>query len=250
MPDAPRPDPTRIASLGLWSAPRSMSTAFFRMMAERDEFRLSHEPFSELAAGRPAKIDDESYSGAGPYIHALVTGDRPAFFKDTTEYRHAALFDRHPELYRVQHTFIIRDPRRVIDSHHAMNPAVTRDEIGFEHLVEVFRLVQEHTGTSPVVIDADDLVTDPAGVVAAYCRRLGLAERPETLSWRPENRTEWGATAQWHRDAAASGQFQASERVYPVTTENDERLAGYLAHHLPFYHYLREFSLTGTGNSR
>jgi len=245
MSDAPT-----TASLALWSAPRSMSTAFFRMMAERDEFRLSHEPFSELAAGRAAKIDDESFTDAASYVAALSAGERPVFFKDTTEYRHAGLFEQHPELFRVTHTFIIRDPRRVIDSHHAMNPAVTRDEIGYEHLVEIFRLVHEHTGTPPVVVDADELLADPAGNVAAYCARLGLAERPDTLTWNPGGRPECGATAKWHEDAAASAAFRASERSYPVTTENDERLAGYLAHHRPFYDYLREFSLSATGSSR
>ena len=33
----------------LWSAPRSRSTAFFRMMAERGDFTVVHEPFSYLA---------------------------------------------------------------------------------------------------------------------------------------------------------------------------------------------------------
>lgn len=35
--------------LMLWSAPRSRSTAFFRMMAERGDFTVVHEPFSYLA---------------------------------------------------------------------------------------------------------------------------------------------------------------------------------------------------------
>jgi hypothetical protein len=35
--------------LMLWSAPRSRSTAFFRMMAERGDFMMVHEPFSYLA---------------------------------------------------------------------------------------------------------------------------------------------------------------------------------------------------------
>src|SRR5690242_19337971 len=35
--------------LMLWSAPRSRSTAFFRMMIERGDFTAVHEPFSYLA---------------------------------------------------------------------------------------------------------------------------------------------------------------------------------------------------------
>lgn len=239
--------------LALWSAPRSMSTAFFRMMAERDEFRLSHEPFAELAAGRPARLGDREFTDPAGFVNALfdpAISDRPVFFKDTTEYRHGRLFADHPALHRVRHTFIIRDPRRVIDSHHAMNPEVTRDEIGFEYLAEIFDIVRSRSGEVPAVIDADALIADRAGVVAAFCRRLGLAERPETLSWQPGARPEWAATSKWHQDASASATFQASSKQYPVNTENNERLAGYLAYHLPFYQRLREHALIPAGSAR
>jgi hypothetical protein len=46
--------------LMLWSAPRSRSTAFYRMMIERGDFTGVHEPFSHVAvfgnveiSGRP-----------------------------------------------------------------------------------------------------------------------------------------------------------------------------------------------------
>ncbi len=52
--------------LMLWSSPRSRSTAFFRMMAERGDFTAVHEPFSYLAqfgqvcmgGGRLASVQD------------------------------------------------------------------------------------------------------------------------------------------------------------------------------------------------
>jgi Sulfotransferase domain len=238
------------ASLALWSAPRSMSTAFFRMMAERNEFRLSHEPFAELAAGRPARIGDQEYGDAASFVAALGTGTPPVFFKDTSEYRHGLLFAEQPALLELTHTFIIREPRRVIESHYALNDKLSLDEVGFEHLAEIFEIVRQHTGSVPVVIDADTLVQDPAGVVSAYCQRVGLAERPETLSWRPGDRTEWAATSKWHTDAANSATFTSSTREYEVTTENSELLAGYLRHHLPFYQRLREHALVPVGSAR
>jgi hypothetical protein len=236
------------APLGLWSAPRSMSTAFFRMMAERDEFCLLHEPFYACENGHPVPVGDRTLHGAQEVISFLRHSEQQVFFKETTEYRHANLFRQHPELLEMTHTFIIRDPRRVIESHYALNPAVTRDEIGFEYLAEIFELVRQRTGTTPVVVDADLLVRDPAGVVSQYCRRVGLAERPEALRWSPSERPEWAATNRWHRDAAASSTFQPVERSYEVTTDNDERLAGYLTYHLPFYRQLRSFSLTTAGS--
>jgi hypothetical protein len=225
-----------------------MSTAFFRMMAERDEFCLIHEPFYACATDQPVPVAGQTLQGAADVISFMRHSAQPVFFKETTEYRHATLFSRHPELLEMTHTFIIRDPRRVIESHYALNPQVTRDEIGFEFLAEIFELVRRETGATPAVVDADLLVRDPAGVVSEYCRRVGLAERPDTLSWTPAERPEWAATNRWHSDAAASTAFQPVERTYPVTVDNDERLAGYLEYHLPFYQQLRDFSLTTTGS--
>ena len=53
----------------LWSAPRSRSTAFFRMMIERGDFTGVHEPFSYLAEFGYA----EAGGGPGP---APRTGER------------------------------------------------------------------------------------------------------------------------------------------------------------------------------
>jgi hypothetical protein len=236
------------APLALWSAPRSMSTAFFRMMAERDEFCLIHEPFYACANDQPVQVGARTLRGAAEVLSFMLHSAEPVFFKETTEYPHANLFAAHPELLAMTHTFIIRDPRRVIESHFALNPDVTRDEIGFEYLAEIFELVHRETGTAPVVVDADLLVGDPAGVVSAYCRRVGLTERPDALNWTPAERPEWAATHRWHQDAAASTTFRPVERSYPVTTDNDERLAGYLEYHLPFYRHLQHFSLTSAGS--
>jgi hypothetical protein len=42
--------------LMLWSAPRSRSTAFYRMMTERGDFTGVHEPFSHVRLFRNAEI--------------------------------------------------------------------------------------------------------------------------------------------------------------------------------------------------
>lgn len=230
--------------LALWSAPRSRSTVFFRMMVERGEFTLAHEPFSELAAGRAARVADQELSDPATVIDYMLREARPVFFKETTEYSHASLFQAHPSIHAMTHTFIVRDPRRVINSHFAMNPEVTRDEIGFENLYEIFRIVQDQSGTIPVVIDADALVRDPAAVVSAYCERVGLAARPTSLTWSPGARNEWASTSKWHEDVASSDTFRSDEREHAVTTDNDARLAEYLAYHLPFYQRLLDFSIT------
>ena len=50
------------STLALWSAPRSRSTAFERMMRARGDFTVLHEPFSHLANYGSTTVDDEVIS--------------------------------------------------------------------------------------------------------------------------------------------------------------------------------------------
>jgi hypothetical protein len=215
------------------------------MMAQRGDFRQYHEPFSDLAAGHPPVLDGEPCVTPEAVLRRLgETAVRtPVFFKDTTEYRHVELFDVLPLAQDVTHTFIIRNPARSIESHYAMNPAVTRPEIGFEHQYEIFRRVREETGRTPVVVDADVLVERPAETVRAYCDAVGIAYDDGALTWASGERSEWSRTSRWHQDVADSSGFRPSSKQYDVTVENDETLAAHHRHHLPFYEELRACAL-------
>jgi Sulfotransferase domain len=236
---------TRPALIAMWSPPRSRSTAFFRMMAQRGDFRLYHEPFSDICAQGEYRMDGRAVTSAAEMIDALLLASEtaPVFFKDTTEYRHGELFadPRLPE--RAVHTFIIRDPRPTIESHYAMNAGVTLPEIGYEHLCEIFDRVREATGAVPAVVDADELVRRPAEIVRAYCAAVDIPFVESALTWNAEDRAEWSRTAKWHQDVAVSSAFEVRERVREVRVDNNEKLAGYYEYHLPFYQKLRSFAL-------
>lgn len=232
--------------LALWSAPRSRSTAFFRMMAQRGDFRMFHEPFSDLAAGQPYTVEGTQLTTTDQLFSALVdlSEQTPVFFKDTTEYRHVHLFDELPLAEKAVHTFIIREPRSAIESHYAMNPEMSLAEVGYEHLYEVFARVQQTTGRTPVVIDADVLVERPAETIRAYCETVGIGYDDTALSWAPGERSEWARTSHWHQDVAQSSGFQRSAKSYEVTIDSSPVLADYYRHHLPFYEKLRAGALT------
>lgn len=244
---APQPDRTAApAVLALWSAPRSLSTAFLRMMVQRGDYRVFHEPFSDLAALGTGRIGERDVASPRELLDELLrlSGQTPVFFKDTTEYRHVELFSDRRLIDLVTHSFIIRDPRLAIESHYAVNPNVTLAEIGYEHLYEVFDTVRQATGAVPAVIDADALVRQPEPTVAAYCAAVGIAFDGRALSWDPGERDEWSRTSRWHQAAADSSAFAPRERVYATRVDNDPGLARYYEHHLPFYERLREHALT------
>ncbi|WP_285595768.1 hypothetical protein [Kineosporia sp. NBRC 101731] len=231
--------------LALWSAPRSRSTAFARMMAERDDRLVVHEPFSRVVDFGEVEVGDQIARSEQEVISALRSsaGRRPVFFKDTTDFHYPALLADQDFLAGATHTFIIRDPAEAIASHYALNPNLEQDEIGFARLHEIFTAVEEATGTTPVVINSDDLLERPTETVKAYCSAVGIPFLADALSWRPGMRSEWQTTSKWHRATSQTSGFERRALTdAPKMTENP-KLRAYIDHHRPYYEKLRAVAL-------
>jgi hypothetical protein len=230
--------PPRI--LALWSAPRSRSTAFLRMMAERGDFTVVHEPFSQVVDFGEVAVAGRVVRSERAAIAALrgLAGRGPVFFKDTTDFRFPGVLGDGAFLDEVTHTFAIRHPAEAIASHFALNPELGQDEIGYQWLCELYDVVLARTGRAPVVIDSNDLVSAPEATVRAYCDAVGIPFVARALSWREGMREDWRRTRRWHERTSATTGFTKVAGDYRDTPANNELLAGYLAHHLPFYERL------------
>lgn len=237
--------PERIPVLALWSAPRSRSTAFARMMTERDDRVVVHEPFSRVVDFGEVEVGDRVAHTEQDVLAALraIAAQKPVFFKDTTDFHYPALLADEAFLSAATHTFIIRDPAEAIASHHALNPDLGRDEIGFARLHEIFTAVQDATGTTPVVIDSDDLLDRPAETVRAYCSAVGIPFLPEALSWKPGMRSEWQTTDKWHRSTSRTSGFTRGTSDGAERVAADPVLRAYRDYHLPYYEKLRAVAL-------
>ena len=231
--------------LALWSAPRCRSTPFLRMMAERGDRLVVHEPFSHVADFGAAEVDGQVVRSEKDLIGALqkLAAERPVFFKDTTDFHYPGLLADREFLREATHTFMIRDPGAAIASHYRLNPKVGRDEIGFAWLYEIYAAVADATGAEPVVIDGDDLVAAPEPIVQAYCARVGIAYVPEALQWEPKVLPAWQRTARWHTSVSESSGFERRDADDAVDVEADPRLRAYLRYHRPFYEKLRAHCL-------
>ena len=225
----------------LWSAPRSRSTAFFRMMAERGDFTVVHEPFSYLAEFGYADVGGTRVTSAPGLIDALrsLAARKPVFAKETTGKRYPEVLADPDFLARdALHTFLIRHPRETIASYHALNPNAPLHKMGFESQYEIFAEVERHTGRVPVVVDSGDLMRVPATIVAAYCERVGIEFRPQALAWQPADRDEWELSRHWHADVASSTGIGDVAAKPTVDVEQDPVLSGYLSYHMPYYQML------------
>ncbi|WBB77723.1 hypothetical protein O7606_15745 [Micromonospora sp. WMMD882] len=237
-------------ALALWSAPRSRSTAFARMMAERGDRTVVHEPFSLVTDFGEVKIGDRVARTEQEALAALrdIAADEPVFFKDTTDFRYPGLLADEEFLAAVTHTFIIRRPAEAIASHHRLNPRLGRDEIGFARLYEIFAAVRSVTGATPVVIDSDDLLDRPEATVRAYCSAVGIPFLPDALAWQPGMRPEWQTTSRWHASTSRTAGFRRDAGTGVEAVESDPTLRAYREYHQPYYEKLRAVALRPDGS--
>lgn len=234
-----------IPVLALWSAPRSRSTAFARMMTERDDRVVVHEPFSQVVDFGEVNVGGQVVRSEQGVLAALrgIAVERPVFFKDTTDFRYPAVLADQGFLAGAMHTFIIRHPAEAIASHHALNPGLGREEVGFARLFEIFAAVRAATGATPVVIDSEDLLDRPARTVRAYCAAVGIPFLPQALTWQPGMRSEWTATSRWHASTSTTAGFQRGSDGGAEAVEADPVLRAYCDYHLPYYEKLRAAAL-------
>jgi Sulfotransferase domain len=234
----------------LWAHSRSASTAFVRMMIERGDVTVLHEPLLALTEeGRvtlPAPGGGSAVARSEPELLrglADLSRARPVFVKEVLDYRYPYLIDHPQEIAWLRHTFLVRDPRWAISSHYAMKPTVTCPEIGYERLHELFRLTWSVTGRKPLVIRSEHLLREPARVIGAYCAALGLPARPDALTWSPQDRPEWQRHRAWHRDASRSTGFRPTGKTYAATVDNNAALRSFYDYHYPFYERIVEHAI-------
>ncbi|HEX5115077.1 MAG TPA: sulfotransferase family protein [Pseudonocardiaceae bacterium] len=225
----------------LWAHSRSMSTAFLRMMAERDDVTTVHEPLLHLTETGETHLPDGTVATDERtlWTHLRSMGEQQmVFVKEVLDYPYRYLLDHPADLTALTHTFIVRHPARTISSHYAMKNSVTCEEIGYERLFELFDTAWRASGRKPFVMRAEALLAHPADTVRAYCEYAGLPYRPEALHWQPGDRPEFVRHRAWHVDTIHSKGFQATAQEYSDTVENNPLLRSFYDHHLPFYERL------------
>lgn len=178
----------------------------------------------------------------------LTPRDRPVFVKDMAY--HATAFMNTEFVERFVNTFLIPHPRASLASLHARHSSFTLEEAGYEQLARLYDLASARTGTALPVVDADDLLDDPDGVMRAYCAAVGVDFEPDALSWRPREVPECARWKGWHDTAQRSHglgrrgpQARSDQPDRGTDTESDgptlsPRLESMVANCLPLYERL------------
>lgn len=233
--------------LALWATPRSVSTAFERMMIERADHTVFDEPFSAAYYFGPERVSDRfegTLPGSRPdeILASLRSAAqvRPVFFKDMAA--HAVPYLDASDLRDFVHTILVRDPRRALPSLARRWPDFTMEEAGYAALRELFTRARDARGEPPVVLEAGALRTSPEGVLRAWCDAVGIDFLPDALCWEPGMRPEWRLWREWYGTVAGSRGFHPAEETRPPEVA-DRRLAELIEECRPVYEELAALAL-------
>ena len=138
-------------------------------------------------------------------------------------------------LEKTSNAFLIRDPEEMLPSlvNQIHNPRLA--DTGLALQAELYDRLTG-LGRGPAILDARELLLDPAGVLTQFCESLDLRFDPAMLSWKEGGRPEDGLwAAYWYQNIHRSTGFA---RYRPKTEAFPERLEGLLAECRPYYEYL------------
>jgi hypothetical protein len=201
--------PVRIA---MWSGPRTLSTATMRSWENRADTVVVDEPLYAyyLATtgidhpGRDAILASQPTDWR-TVVRELTQGDLPD--GATISYQKHMTHHVLPEidlctLEPLTHAHLIRDPRRLLASYSKVRAAPTVADLGVQQQLAL------HRRFGGPVVDSDDLLRDPEGVLRRLCSALDVPFDAAMLSWPSGPRPTDGVWApHWYASVESSTGF-------------------------------------------
>jgi hypothetical protein len=223
---------TRIA---MWSGPRNISTAMMRAWENRPDTVVIDEPLygyylKHTRADHPGR--DEIIAACETdwrRVAAALTGPAPSraserppraiWYQKHMAHHLLAGVDR-AWVMSLTNAFLIRDPLEMAASLLKVTPSAGVMDTGLPQQVELFEQICAETGATPPVIDARDVLMDPARMLRLLCDALRVPFSEQMLAWPPGARDSDGVWAKyWYASVEKSTGF---EKYAPKTDAASE----------------------------
>jgi hypothetical protein len=203
---------------------------------------LDHPMRSEVLQSQPNDWQDVAAQLAGPL--PLATGKSDAAVWYQKHMTHHMLPDFGLDWTGgFRHAFLIRAPARVLNSYVAKREEVALADIGLVRQAELFDRFADEAGAPPPVVDSDDLLRDPEGVLRRLCASLSIPFDAAMLHWPKGLRASDGVWAPaWYAAVEQSTGFStAGAGALPSLPDHLRRIADAA---MPFYDRLAAHRIT------
>ncbi|MGH6855518.1 MAG: hypothetical protein ACREDN_08865 [Aestuariivirga sp.] len=235
--------------IAMWSGPRNISTAMMYAFGSRPDCVAWDEPFyafSLVHRGNDHPMREKIIAGNESDWETLVArcstpALKPLFYQKHMTHHMLPGFDR-SWIAGLTNAFLIRAPERVLASYARKWPDVTFRDLGFAEQAEIFDMVAQKSGRAPPVIDAEDVLADPARALTSLCDACGIAFHDSMLHWRPGPKPFDGIWApHWYNAVWASTGFAKPQANAPLLPAHLAKIADQAR---PYYEKLRVTRLT------
>jgi hypothetical protein len=207
--------PVRIA---MWSGPRNISTAMMRSWGSRADTAVCDEPlyahYLKVTGldhpGRQEVIEahDPDWRRVSAWLTGPVPGGRAIWYQKHMTHHLLPEVD-HGWLSSLVNCFLIRSPEEMLVSLAKVTPNPRLEDTGLPQQLELFEAERQRTGRAPAVIDAKDVLMDPAGMLAALCGAVGVGFDEAMLTWTAGPRPTDGVWAKhWYGAVEKSTGFE------------------------------------------
>ncbi|WP_370188228.1 HAD family hydrolase [Qipengyuania sp.] len=237
--------------IAMWSGPRNISTAMMRSFGARADCAVSDEPFYGCflkTTGERHPMATETIADMDCDWHSVLrtqSSDPPR--------SEPIWYQKHMPHHMVgpvsiadmpdhRHAFLIRAPERVVASYREKNELREPAMLGFAQMRAYFDAEVGRTGVIPPVVDSDDILADPTGVLARLCDGLAIDWDPAMLCWAMGPHAEDGMWGQhWYDRVNASTGFAPAPGELPHLEGEHARVAEACRDD---YEALRRYALT------
>jgi hypothetical protein len=221
--------------IAMWSGPRNLSTAMMRSFSSRSDTFVSDEPFygcflKDTGADHPMREEVVAAMDCdwGSVMQTLSgpAPDGSLLWYSKQMWHHMTGPIGYDDFAGFAHAFLIREPERMIASYLRKREAAAFEDFGLERQAEFFEREADRLGAAPPVVDANDVLTDPEGVLSKLCGALGIGWDPAMLGWPPGRRHTDGVWAEhWYGAVEASTGFGSPETEAVDLPSDAQRLA-------------------------
>lgn len=234
--------------INLISCPRTISTALMYSFAQRTDIQVFDEPFygvylANTQYDHPAK--DEILNTMPLEEDAVWTS-----IKQNTRRQHLVIKNMASHYMVLSparfvnciNVFLVRDPLRIITSYSKVIKEPTAQDVGINRQASLYRWFSKYALHQPVVIDSNDVLSNPRLHLERLCIALSLPFEESMLSWAQGPKPYDGVWAQhWYKNVHDSTGFEKQESSKDPLPERFRSLYNDC---LRDYHFLYSKSLT------
>ena len=228
------------------SGPRNISTALMYSFAQRTDTKVVDEPFYAYylkltSLDHPGKDEIMASMPSDPSvilngIHQLAKTHDVVFLKNMAHHHINWEWSYLKEMHNV---FLIRAPKQLIASFAQVIDNPTLQDIGLKHEADLLDYVIEHGKHAPIVVDTNQILSNPEKELTTLCNRLGIQFDNGMLTWSQGPISEDGIWAKhWYKNVHQSTGLtpqKTSKRPLPAHCKDLYKEA------LPYYEKLQAY---------